>query len=277
MSDTTTRVNYSLNNKNGEMIFLCGSAQKDQFTLSKINPYLDTGSSVKQLPIGTWAFKDQRKFIYGYAGGTILGNSRLLVDANYTPGTSTGADTNGFEGSIYVAGDAAQEYVDIADTTARAKDYYQGGYLTMFEDSGVKSATLRIHASDVGTTAYVRLYLDDPIPWAITTSTYSSSFRSPYSNLTQPSSTHYEGFVGVAHQRVTSGYYFWLQTNGPAWLAQYAAASIPGYTSDYLDAYAWYDGTCKVGATAGALTYIGNSFGRRESGYGETFVNMKLG
>jgi hypothetical protein len=274
----TTKVNYSLRNHNGEMIYLGGNVPKDQFTLSKINPYLDTGSSVKQLPIGTWAFKDARKFYYSYAGGTILGNSRLLVDANYTPGTSTGADTTGFEGYVNAITAVGAEDVVIEDTTDRVVDYYQGGYLTLFEASGVKSATIRINASDVATSAdVVTLHLDDGIPWALVEHDYCSAFRSPYSNVTQPSSTHYEGFIGVAHQRVTSSYYFWLQTNGPAWLAQYAAASIPGYTSDYLDAYAWYDGTVKVGATAGALTYVGNSFGRRESGYGETFINMKLG
>jgi len=197
MSDVTTKVNYSLRNHNGEMIFLNGFSPKDQFSLSKVDPYLTGGSVVKQLPIGTWAFKDQRKFIYSYAGGTILGNSRLLVDANYTPGTSTGADSTGFEGNIQDAVSADGTTVVIEDTTDRVVDYYQGGYLTVFDASGIKSFTVRIHASDVATSAdSVTLYIDDGVPYAVAADTYCSAFRSPYSNVTQPSSTHYEASLG---------------------------------------------------------------------------------
>jgi hypothetical protein len=266
---------YGLTNKNGSVIFTPSNPLVTKINgIGEVDPYNATVNPL--YPLGTIGFKGARKFVYAKAGGTILGNSRLLVDANYIPSANGHEDTNGFEGNVYVAAAAGATTVDISDTTARAQNYYEGGYLVLYEDSGVKSCTIRINGSEVGTTAYVRCYLDDPIPWAITASTFCDAYLSPYSNITQPASSHYESFMGVAHNAVTSGYYFWLQTDGPAWLAQYGATTLPGYTADYRDAFAWFDGTIKVGATAGALQRIGYGLGKSVSGYGDSFVMMQL-
>jgi hypothetical protein len=276
MSDDTLAINYDLRNRNGQEIWIPANPRASQIALSALDVY--GTSETKKFPIGTIAWKDQRKFAYSYAGGTILGNSRLLVDANYIPSASGYEDTNGFEGYINAAYAAGTKDIVIEDTTDRVVDYYQGGLFTIFNADGVKSCSIRINSSDVATSAdVVTLHLDDGLPWAVVEHDFCDAYRSPYSNVTQPASTHYETFMGVAHMAVTSAYYFWLQIAGPAWLAQYAAASVPGYTADYRDAFAWFDGTVKVGATAGALQRVGYGMGKTVSGYGDTYVMMQLG
>ena len=275
--DETTKTNYAFRNQNGAGIWLPPNPLDGLNNLARIDPY--TPDSVQKYPTGAIGFRDRRKFAYSYAGDTLRGIARLLIDASYIPGASGQADVDGFEGETYAAAAAGATYVDIEDTTvARAKNYYEDGLFTVFNADGVKTTSIRIAASDVGNgSTHVRLYLDDPLPWAIVEHDWCDAYRSPYADVTESVSDGFESFVGLALVAVTSGYYFWAQIAGPCWLAQSAAATIPGYTVDKRDAFAHRDGTCIVGSTAGSLQRVGYALGKSVATTGDTYIMMQLG
>jgi hypothetical protein len=272
----TIRTNYDLRNQNGGAVWLPPNPSAGLNNIARPTPY--SADSVQKYPVGTIGFLGEKKFAYCYAGAAILGNSRLLVDSNHIPSASGLTDTDGFEGYVYEAAAAGATTVVIEDGTDRVKDYYQDGEFTIFNADGVRSCVIRIAASDVATSVNnVTLYLDEGLPWAIVEHDWCDAYRSPYSNVTQPASTHFEAFIGRAHCAVTSGYWFWAQIAGRTWLAQYGDSSNPGYTADYRDVFAWFDGTVKVGATAGALQRVGYALGTSIATTGDTYCMMQLG
>jgi len=83
--------------------------------------------------------------------------------------------------------------------------------------------------------------------------------------------------MGVAHIAVASGSFFWLQTDGPAWLAQYQSALVGGYAEDYRDIYAWFDGTVGCVAAYSTRQRVGYAIGGvGASTTGDTFVMLQL-
>ena len=269
-------INYSLRNQNGANLWVPPNPGAALRGIARPDPY--TQDSAQKHPIGAIATLDQRRFAYCYAGGTLRGIARLLIDASYLPGASGQTDVDGFEGQIYAAAAAAAEYVDIEDTTARAVDYYAGGYFTAFNADGIRTTTIRISGNDLGNgSTHVRLYLDNPLPWAVVEHDWCDAYRSPYADVTESVSNGFESFVALALIAVTSGNYFWGQISGPCWLAQSAAATIPGYTVDKRDAFAHRDGTCIVGSTAGSLQRVGYALGKSVSTTGDTYIMLQLG
>lgn len=275
-----TKVGYDYRNQNGAGVWLPPNIDGDFNNLKRIDPYND---SITQLyPIGAIGVLDKRKFAYCKAGDTLQGWARLLVDENDLPGTASHTDDEGFEGEVLGAHAAGLEYVTIEDPTARVVDYYADAYLTLFNADGIRVTTIRIAASDLGggsTATGVKCYLDNPLPWALVNHDWCDAYRSIYSNITEPDSTHFEAFMGVALCAVTSAYYFWMQIAGPVWLAQYQGSLIPGYVADYRDVYAWFDGTVRSGDTSGVLQRVGYGLGSSAAvaAYGDTFVMLQLG
>jgi hypothetical protein len=268
------RTNYDLRNNNGSTVWLNPNPGEGLNNIGVPNVY--ASSTVQLYPIGAQAKVDNRNFVYCLAAGAILGNSRLLVDSIVYYGA--GGTTTSFEGNVHEAQAVGNTEIEIEDTADRVKDYYKGGYIILFHADGVKSTTIRIEGNTAATSVdEVTLQLESPLPWALANHDFCSIYTNPYKAITQSASTHFETFMGVALVACASASYFWMQTDGPAWLAQYGSTANPGYTADYRDAYAWYDGTVKVGATAGALQRVGTVLGKHASTYGDTFINMQLG
>lgn len=274
-----TKVNYDYRNQNGAGIWLPPNVKKEMNNLKRINPYLATIN--QEYPIGAIGFLDQRKFAYARCTGALAGWSRLVVDSNYIPYASGHTDEDGFEGQIYAAVAAGGTTVIIEDGTDRVEDYYAGSYFTAFNADGVRSTTIRIAASDAATSVNnVTLYLDDGLPWAVVEHDWCNAYRSPYSNVTEHAGANsgFETFVGLSLCAVTAAYFSWLQIAGPAWIAQSAAATIPGYATNNIDAWAWEDGTCRfTPATGDTLQYIGYKLGMAVNGYGDTYIMLRLG
>lgn len=277
--DEHTKVGYDFRNQNGAGIWLPPNIPGAQNNLKRINPYLATAAQL--YPVGAIGFLDQRKFAYAYCSGALAGWARLVIDSNYIPYASGHTDEDGFEGQIYAAAAAAAVIVDIEDTTARAVNYYAGSYLTLFNADGVRTTTIRIAANDLGNgSTHTRLYLDDGLPWAVVEHDWCNAYRSPYSNVTEHAGANsgFETFVGLSLCAVTATYYSWLQIAGSAWIAQSAAATIPGYAVNNIDAWAWEDGTCRfTPATDDTLQYIGYKLGMAVNGYGDTYIMLRMG
>lgn len=267
-----TKVNYDYRNQNGAGIWLPPNVPPGLNNLKRIDPYESTAEQL--YPIGAIGFLDQRKFAYAYATTALAGWARLVVDANIHDYTENGGDTYA-EAAPYLAALIDATHIDIADTNTRAKNYWAGGYLTVHHADGVMTTTIRIAASDKGEAAYTRLYLDDPLPWAVGTTFWCNAFRSPYSNITDAARNGYEAFMGLSLCYVTAGHYSWLQIAGPCWMAQ--TTDIPGTSASIRDCYAHIDGTCTINPHDGTLQYIGYALGSNDAGYGETYVMLRLG
>lgn len=271
-----TKVNYDYRNQNGAGVWLPPNVEPGLNNLKRIDPYND---SITQLyPIGTIGYLDQRKFAYSKAGDTITGIARLLVDENDLPGTSSHEDHEGWEGYVYaiVAEDAT--VVDIENTTAEPKNYYAGSYFTVFNADGIKTTTIRIAASDLGDGSNVRLYLDNGLPWALVEHDWCNVYMSPYSNVTLPDSDHFEAFVGLSLIAVTTAYYFWLQIAGPCWIAQFSAATLPGYAAKYRDVWAHQDGTIRSDNQSGLSQRVGYGLGSTAGASGgDSYIMLQMG
>ncbi len=273
--DDGSKVGYDFRNQNGAGIWLPPNAGPGLNNLQRINPYAATADQLH--PVGSIGFLDQRKFAYAKCTGALIGWSRLVVDDNYIPFAAGHTDEDGFEGSINAAAAIGDTTVVIKDTTARAKNYYEGGYFTAFHASGVKSTTIRIAASDAGASSVVTLYLDNGLPWAVVEDDFCDAYRSPYSAVVEHDTNFYECFVGLSLIDVTVNYYSWLQIGGPAWIAQKAAADCPGYDSSHREAFAWIDGTCVESQGDATLQRIGYALGRSISSYGDTYIMLQMG
>ena len=273
-----TKVGYDFRNQNGAGIWLPPNIPGAQNNLKRINPYLATAEQL--YPVGALGFLDQRKFAYAYCSGALAGWSRLVVDSNYVPAASGHTDEDGWEGNIYADAAEGAVIVDIEDVTARAVNYYAGGYLTLFNADGTRSTTIRIAANDLGNgSTHTRLYLDDGLPWAIVEHDFCDAYRNIYSNVTEHAGAQngYETFVGLSLCAVTATYYSWLQVAGPTWLAQSSAAGIPGYDIDHREAFAARDGTCVENPGDATLQRIGYVLGQHGgSNVGDTYVFLQI-
>jgi len=260
--------------ENGAIIYL--PPNTDLKHISEPDMYSD--SVPKLFPIGTIGFLAQRKFAYSKAGDTITGIARLLVDENDLPGTSSHEDHEGFEGAIYADVAAGVKIVDIEHTVAEPVDYYEGGLFTVFNADGIRTTSIRIAHSDLGNTTYVRLYLDDGLPWSIVDGDWCNAYMSPYSNVTLPDSDHFEAFVGLSLIAVTSGRYFWLQIAGPCWIAQFGNSYLPGYAAKYRDVWAHQDGTVRSDDQSGLSQRVGYGLGSTAGAAGgDTYIMLQMG
>lgn len=121
-------------------------------------------STIQRYNIGLKYQLNLWRFRYSKATVALAGLKRLVINANFCPGVTGKENQDGFEGAGGVNAYAApvgQRYLDIKDTALRAKNFYQGGLVTV---AGVTIFHEHfIVRSDAGNGTYVRLYLDVPI------------------------------------------------------------------------------------------------------------------
>lgn len=261
--------------ENGVRIYLPPNA--DVKHLSEPNMYAD--SVPKLFPIGTVAEAGQRRFAYSFAGDTLRGWARLLVDENDLPGTGSHNNHEGWEGNVYADVAAGVKIVDIEDTTARAIDYYEGGLFVVFNADATRSTSIRIAHSELGDgSTHVRLHLDDGLPWSIVAHDWCDAYRSPYSNITEPDEDGFEAFMGLSLNAIVSGRYFWLQIAGPTWVAQLGVSYHPGYAAKYRDVWAHSDGTIRSDDQSGLSQRVGYGLGSSAGASGgDTYIMLQMG
>ena len=250
-------------------------------TLSDRDCYDTYTTRPSGLVVGTPALTvDNRKYILSLAAGDLDDLARLVVNSSICPG-ATGGD--GYEGSLYADAAAGAQYVDIADTTARAVDYYQGAYLTIFPTGG-PYATYRITGNDLGNgSTHVRCYLATPLENALTTSSGITAYRNPYVAVKAAAdydpAAGYAAFIGLPQCAVTSGSYFWLLVAGPAWVTA-QGGTWPGYVVNERDVYAHQDGTidpASIKDPSVGYQRVGYLLSGTYAAYGDAFIMLQLG
>jgi len=240
--------------------------------------------SVTQIyPIGMPLNKGPRRFRYSHITQALSGLLRMVINSNYAPGVTGHVNEDGFEGAIGYAASIGDTYIDIADTAARAVNFYQGGMVVVFGVTVFHSHY--IVKSDAGDGAKVRLYLDVPIATEnITVAMGVSAYSSPYSAVQPTASVQvgFETFVGVNLIPVTINYFAWLQTKGPCPVTP-TGGTWPGSAANLRDVYANpADGTLQpatLSDPSAGFQRIGTvimATGGTASDYGDLLVNLDL-
>lgn len=253
-------------------------------------------SLTQRFRIGARRQEEGRIFRYSYTVLALTAIARLKINSNYAPEVTGHVNEDGFMGNITTAGvarttvvPAGQRFLDIADTVARAVNWYQGGYMIVFDDVTPHFHQHRIVASEVGTGTYVRIWLDRPIATAIPVNNAAANpvgitaYRSPYSAVAAAGSVQvgFEPFIGLPLVPVPAVSYFWLLTAGPVWITPHGIA-WPGGAADQRDVYAHQDGTIDPASQKDPTTgfqkvgYVLPATGGTASDYGDGWIMLQL-
>lgn len=268
MHYTRQQFNDLMNSQNGSKI----PGQSDQ------NVYEQ--SVIQKYEIGSKLCDGQRVFRYAKAGGTLAGFARLLVNTNYVPGATAHEDEDGFEGVPYAAAAIGSPYLDIPDIALRALNYYAGGFLAIFGVTVFHQYL--IVGSSVGNGTFVRLYLNTPIKTEnVTIAMGITAYVNQYKDVKQAGATNtgFETAIGLNLIPVTSAYWFWLQTNGPAIVTPTGGTWPGGATKLRSVSFNPADGTIQPTTledpSAGAQI-VGFLLGATVNAYGDLFVQLML-
>lgn len=237
-------------------------------------------STTQKFDIGTRRVEYGRVFRYAKASAALAGLARLLTNSNYVPGATGHANEDGFEGAIYANAAVGSLYLDIADTTVRAADYYKGGFIVVYGTTVFHQ--YMIVKSDAGTGAYVRCYLDKAVyEEAITTAMGVTAYLSPYCAVQQVGSVNagFEAAVGLNLVPVASGSYFWMLTRGPC-IVTPTGGTWPGSSANLRAVYMNNaDGTLQPGTLSdpsSGYQYIGYVLGATVNTYGDLHIMLEL-
>jgi hypothetical protein len=141
-------------------------------------------------------------------------------------------------------------------TTAQVASLFADGWMAIW-DATAAGISYLYHIRDnsailtTGTSSYYTLY--DPLHIALTTSDQVNVVTNIYKDVVQSHTAHIGMILGVAPVAITSGYYFWLQTYGPA--ALHAVAAL-----DLADSITASDDTAGTWAKSASNT-LGNPMG----------------
>ena len=185
-----------------------------------------------------------RTFFYASAGEA-LNAGNTVEGALYGGAGSTLQTTLGITVAA-LAGDK-RIYVN-ALTTEQTKNVFADGYVSVFDATTTGLSWLfRIKGNSTlatsGTSSFLELYDELPITLTITTDQLEV-IGNMYKSVKQGNTTQAGPLLGVAPITVQSGYFFWLQTYGPA-------AVYPGVAAFVIDEYVGLSDT-----TAGAAETI---------------------
>lgn len=184
-------------------------------------------SSTKKTQLGYGITVGDRKFKYAsaakaLAAGDVVAN---LASTQCVNNTSAAAAIGTVEVTVYI-------------TDSVNADYFADGYLIAADETGLGyNYKVRSHAA-IGDTSTGTVTLYDPVAVALTATSEVTLVPSKYAQLSDVI-TSTTPIQGVAPCAVSSGEYFWLQTDGPA-------AALVNTTVAY--------GNLVAPATAGGLT-----------------------
>ncbi len=251
-------------------------------------------SSTQKFAIGTKRVEYGRTFRYAKAGATFTtaDSARLVKNGNYDPEMAGHVDVDGFYGDLVDAIGVGGDYLDLEETTIteRVENFFQGGYVTTFADiAGVRNfTTYYVVWSDelatVNATNYTRIYLDHPVITPISATNGIHLFNSPYSKVIDgESAVGWASYVGrVLCGDVPINNYFWLQTEGPAWVACYQWNNVnnPGYNASKRDVYGYTNGAIINQTTTGTYQRVGYLLAATIQGTGDmggcSFIMLQL-
>jgi hypothetical protein len=127
---------------------------------------------------------------------------------------------------------------------AHAKDYFQGGFMTLFTGSVIEQYRIIGNDASFNSDLSMYIYINPALPTARTT-VACDVMSSPYAFIGSSASVGTGNSVVVVPQiPVTSTYYFWGQTKGPCFITPNAEWT----TAATREAEFHTDGTIKAGA-----------------------------
>lgn len=176
-------------------------------------------SATKIHPLGTRGYtRDGRVFRYAQAAAAVTGGRLCQARA-----AGTWSDDQNFDSS-YAAG-TTKVVMQVVSTGAPSSEdstgYWTDGYLLVNDGTGEGQLTLIKQfrgwttGSTGGLSATCYLY-DDGLKQAVSTGTECGLNLNPYAKVVMHPKAQTAVPVGIAPIDVTSAYYFWLQTWGPA-------------------------------------------------------------
>jgi hypothetical protein len=220
----------------------------DGFVVGRPYQSVHEESATQKYPIGTVYEAFGRRWRYCKAAATITparrGCPNLAQNPWYAGGYSFGSDgctATGLSGENYFDVTLSGDY-DIE----RLVDCYQGGILTLYPSTGIPIWQYHILGNDLShtTNTIVRIYVDPPLISDFT-AVPVDGMPSPYMYVGDGESVGTQLSVVVVNELIiTSGYYFWGQTRGPAWVTPNA-----GWTTAATREAEWHtNGTIKAAA-----------------------------
>jgi len=213
-----TKVNYSYRNRNGQGIWLPPNPGSGLANLAIPNVYQEDATQI--YPIGTRFANNERVYHYFKAGGTIayvlagiFSNQAMLKTAVNTYGA-------------HVAG-AQVLKIDGTSAGSPVADYYQGAYILLIGVGSSERILMRIESNLAAesTSPYaVALTLEQPIPFDISNDVNCEILGNRYASAITAWGDTLLGTMytclGTPARKMTSGYYGWVQTWGPAFAAR---------------------------------------------------------
>ena len=111
---------------------------------------------------------------------------------------------------------AGERVVSITQTTA-GEDDYVGAQIRIYMATMANSTSHMVVGNDAAGSTYTDLYIEFPLPAALTTSDTFEVFNNPYKavQVTGAAQAH-AGWMGIPCVTATTGYNIWVQTWGPA-------------------------------------------------------------
>lgn len=212
------KINHDLRSVDGKTIYqppeYGGASGQGNLAL----PNVFQEDEVAQYPIGTRYVNGERVYHYYKAGDTILRTLSSLVSNQAM--LNTAVNTNG----AVLAG-VSKIKIDGTSTGVPAANFYAGGYMLIIGASYYNRITIRIVSSlraELTPSPYaVELTLEQPLPFDVGDDTSVEIFPNRYSScITCFGGSGIDGTawtqVGVPARKMTSGFYGWVQTWGPA-------------------------------------------------------------
>lgn len=201
------------------------------------NQSIHEESEAQQYPVGMIHERHGRRWRYFQAVEAVGGDHRACPNMSIVPG-DTGGSVYGIEKNFYssVPRGATKVEVENPGSTAFPVDYFVDGTMVVFSTS--KNPAIfccRISGNDLFTTTSGWIYLDEPIPMALTvegtdwgTGGWGVNLHpSPYRNVGSAAngSLTLRTFVVVPAMSVQATYWAWGQTKGPCWVTPNAYGS----------------------------------------------------
>ena len=237
-------------------------------------PYQEVGeiAAAQNYPIGMKLERHGRIYRYCKAYEAITITNRGCPNMVDYPWIATSVRSAKFVScNSFVAGDrkitlTVDDVVEGDPYAALTKNYFTGGFINCFFDTNAIQ-TIRVSGNEIGTVnassaanTDIILYLDEPFAKNYASGCSVDLYASPYIAVgASGSKTAYASVVVVPHVAVTSGYFFWGQTQGPCWVTPTAGIT----TANVRDVVFHSDGTVKVNTgdglqRAGYIMYKGD-------------------
>ena len=190
-----------------------------------LDPYEE--SLYQQHPLGAIAFtNDGRKFRYCRPVATTV-----TGDCYSSAGQSSTFETMAVPAIEPIGEDEIG--VTNGTTTVAANDFDEG-YLMISSSTGIgQYSKIKSHTTG-GSGAAITYTIEDPLKVAIATTSKVTVIKNPYDDVIIQATTPVASTAGIACKAITTAYYGWIQTGGPAaclWDASVSAVDTLGVSS----------------------------------------------